>query len=78
MEQPDVIGIDVSMGKAVGLSTTKRSIFIISPLPIRLPVLKPCNLTTNPVVYFESTVIYPRPFETFFKNNRLNDVERKV
>ena len=79
LEQHDVIGIDVSMGKsscAIYHQTQCLYDFTFTHTITGFKtLLSRVNLVTNPVVYFESTGIYSRPIETFCKNNRLNYVE---
>lgn len=79
LEQHDVIGIDVSMGKSSCAIYHQNQCLYDFTFTHTITgfgtLLSRINLTVNPVVYFESTGIYSRPVRTFCINNRLNYVE---
>lgn len=79
LEQHDVIGIDVSMGKSsCAIYHQRRCLYDFTfthTVTGFKTLLSRIGLTANPVIYFESTGIYSRPVRTFCRNNHLDYVE---
>jgi len=79
LEQHDVIGIDVAMGKsscAIYHQDQCRYDFTFTHTITGFKtLLSRINLTANPVIYFESTGIYSRPVRTFCQRHQLAYVE---
>lgn len=79
MNQVDVIGIDVSMGKshcAVFHGGQCIHDFVFSHTQTGFHTLHDTvSSLTSPVIYFESTGVYSRPVKAFCENNQLAYVE---